>query len=953
MKKFFNWLKSTSKHKYINGGKGVISIFLALVMVPFATMSDLLIEAARYRSSQSVLEEIMDSSIYSTLSHYDSYLQNRFGLLAIDQSINMNDSFCEYLLKNTGSLTTWDIDKYDVSVTGLYPLSENKALMNQICEISKFSAPASIAGSALSEILDSIKGLTQVANIFSLIGSVGDTVNSTLTVAYDLKDLKSMSEGVATAVNTYNSKYNNFKSAVATLAGKISDYQSKRNKYNSELEKVTSSNQQLVSLKEDKNNKEKEIDKLEEEYLNKKVDKNQYEKSLSEYNKELEEIEKQIEELTEECSKKNKALESAKKAMDEAEEKISIEKTNVDTKKTEYADSIQDLKDKLSTYSSKADELLSDFTEVVSSTADLKVNAGKVGVDYVTSEEKKKAGYDDLVEKKKNEESKLSSAKTEEEKSEIQQKIDSYSTQIESIDNSVNSTSTAYSNASKTYKESADALENTNNELKEALKDHNKDAISNCITNLGTLKNKVNGFNTNSVKTNTVITTSNYYESIPSYATASAIQNALDKAKDKLFKNGGFDCIKSLINIFNAITTTQGVFDPRLNAYINEETGYTPTDIDLVLNSMTDMIQSVETIADGFGSLNIFEMLEGFVNLCASVAEFTVNLINYLVGLVTRLVQCVGEIFSSKVGDKVLLDEYLIRNLSNRTNVNNTGHISGSADYTGYSYSSVQFEESGLANAIPTVGNLVALIDVLKGVATGGNNKMFCGAELEYILVGSKSEVLNQTAVFFQLYFVRLLFDAFSVFSNTEVEAIAAAVAAATVGIGGFVVKLIIALVEPFLDTLVLVNGGDIPIYKSYVFLTPTGLPKLIGKLSYMKLTKAQEDVIKKECKDGLKIGDAKDSSTGDSGFGLKYDQYLLILMFLTGENNEYINRFQNIIQLECNAYYEKKSKPFSINNTYTYLDVTVAGEFVPILPLGDIVYNNLFDSTQHEIRGY
>ena len=81
---------------------------------------------------------------------------------------------------------------------------------------------------------------------------------------------------------------------------------------------------------------------------------------------------------------------------------------------------IQDLKDKLSTYSSKADELLSDVASAATSTANLKVSAGRVGVDYIASDEKKKANYDDLVNKKKQEEANLNSAKTKEQKAEIQ-----------------------------------------------------------------------------------------------------------------------------------------------------------------------------------------------------------------------------------------------------------------------------------------------------------------------------------------------------------------------------------------------------------------------------------------------------------------------------------------------------------------------------------------------------
>jgi len=953
MKKFFNWFKSTSNHKYINGGKGIISIFLALIMVPFASLADLLVETARYKASKTALEEIIDSSIYSTLSHYDRYLQDRFGLLAIDQSINMNNTFNNYLLANTKSMTTWNIDENDINVTGLYPLSENKALMNQICEISKYSAPASIAGSVLSEILDNFKGLKQVTNIFNLVGSVGDSFNSLKTLANDLEDLKNMSQAVNNAVSTYRVKFHNFANAVENLAGKISDYEEKKNRYDAALEEISKSNESINMLKNEQKDLEEKIEELKEAYnKNQKKDKNQYEKDLKTMEKNLADKKKNIEDIIDSLNKDNKTLKNDKAEMEKAESKIAGEKNAVNTAKADYESAISDLAGKLQSYSNKADTVLADCESVGTSTVGLTTNITKTAEENKNNKYKNDNDYEGLKQKKSEAEKKLSEAKDQSEKDSIQKDIDSYTTQIESIETNVNANEIATQNVIKCYNDSVDAINNTSAEMQEALKDHNKDKIGNCITNLNTLKNNVGKYDTDSVHSNTIISM-DYYVSIPPYATTDAIQNALDKAKDELYTDGGFDSVKALINIFKTLTSCDSVFNPQLNAYISEDTGYTPTDLDLVLNSMTKMIQSVGDISDGFGSLNIFKMLEGICNLCTSIFEFSKNLVNYLLGLVTRIVQCLGEIASSKVGDKILLDEYLLRNLSNRTNMNNIGKISGKAAFTGYNFSDIEFDESSSVNAIPGIGDLAALIDILKDVSTGGSNQMFCGAELEYILIGSKSEILNQTAVFFQLYFIRMLLDLPAVLSNAEVEGIASAVSLVTAGVGGHVVKLVIALIEPFLDTLTLVNGGKIPIYKSYVFVTPSGCPKLIKNFSYLKLTQAQEDKIKNECKDNLNFDIEEDHSGKDYGMGLTYDQYLLVLMLFTGENNEYLNRFRNLVQLESRAYYNEISKPFDIKNSYTFLDVNVSGEFVPILPLGDIIYNNLFHSTQKEIRGY
>ena len=74
------------KHfKYINGIRGAISLFLAVIMTPFLTIAMALVETGRYNSAVSVLDEAMGISSTATLANYDEYLHKRWGLLAADQ----------------------------------------------------------------------------------------------------------------------------------------------------------------------------------------------------------------------------------------------------------------------------------------------------------------------------------------------------------------------------------------------------------------------------------------------------------------------------------------------------------------------------------------------------------------------------------------------------------------------------------------------------------------------------------------------------------------------------------------------------------------------------------------------------------------------------------------------------------------------------------------------------
>ena len=90
--------------KYINGTKGAVSLLLALVMSPLLSTALILVESARYQDAVQLMEEIMDSSAFSTLAEYDSFLDERFGLLSISQETNINNVFGQYLEDNVPAL---------------------------------------------------------------------------------------------------------------------------------------------------------------------------------------------------------------------------------------------------------------------------------------------------------------------------------------------------------------------------------------------------------------------------------------------------------------------------------------------------------------------------------------------------------------------------------------------------------------------------------------------------------------------------------------------------------------------------------------------------------------------------------------------------------------------------------------------------------------------------------
>ena len=96
------------KHRLINGSKGFVSLILVVTLLPFYALAATVTEVARYQASVKGVDQAIGSSAMSTLANYDSFLLDRFGLLAMSQDKNytykdsessyINDTFGGYLI---------------------------------------------------------------------------------------------------------------------------------------------------------------------------------------------------------------------------------------------------------------------------------------------------------------------------------------------------------------------------------------------------------------------------------------------------------------------------------------------------------------------------------------------------------------------------------------------------------------------------------------------------------------------------------------------------------------------------------------------------------------------------------------------------------------------------------------------------------------------------------------
>ena len=206
--------------RYINGGKGAVSLLLVLVMAPLMTMSLTLVESARYQDAVQLMDEIIDLSSFSTLAEYDSFLDERFGLLSVSQETSINSEFSDYLDKNTPALGD-SISINSASASGVYPLSNKKVLKQQLLEYGEIS----VAVEAVTEGIDLDVLLEKLQKSLDLeeFKEEVDAVNAGIDLA---AEVESLVENIIEAKNRYDNEYS---TALSDYKNAYKDFESKAN----------------------------------------------------------------------------------------------------------------------------------------------------------------------------------------------------------------------------------------------------------------------------------------------------------------------------------------------------------------------------------------------------------------------------------------------------------------------------------------------------------------------------------------------------------------------------------------------------------------------------------------------------------------------------------------------------------------------------------------------------
>lgn len=432
-------------------------------------------------------------------------------------------------------------------------------------------------------------------------------------------------------------------------------------------------------------------------------------------------------------------------------------------------------------------------------------------------------------------------------------------------------------------------------------------------------------------------------------AAESIATNAITEALELLTK---------LINTLKKLFDLDVFYEADLNAFVNVASGSDNNPYQTFLEGIGLLFGAVQDFSDSVSDPNIIGKLVGTLgavrDLFKAIGKVLTGIVTSAAQTITNVVDIAADLMSGNVEDlykRMLVAGYMRHNLPSRTNSGGYGsefingavtgwtQLSGSG-LTGFAYDKIArpvdiYGQTGSNSGEEELTAFQKLANTLDNLRAGaGQDKMFKGAELEYIRAGTNSELANQIFVFFDIYFLRLLLNAPTVFGDSEVAGLAAAAT-----IASWAVYLIYMLAEPFCDTILLVNGAEVSFIKNKCYLTIGGFTEFVNALGEATMDEVLRNEIKNAASDmkdanaGNEAGSQNTESFTSNLTKVDYGTNVLLVLLINVSEDTMIERLGDIIDLETTEYYKQQGMTFSMEETYTTISVSA-----------DVSFNSFFD---------
>lgn len=854
--------KITKKHLR-KAFDGSISILLCLLLTPFLTIALCLVEYSRYQQVISMADELYELTGISILSDYDTYIHNRFGLLATSQEDELDAELETYFSQNLSALGG-QATAADPSIDGKTALSDLEVLRQQVVDFSEMTVTTAILAEDfnLEKLLDKLNTVQAFSDVKDTVNTMKEITDSLTTALRAFETLQAALTDLIALVDDAVTQAETLADQMATLFQKLGD------------EGIAlPQNASLAEI-------EAAVTAFSESYLQDFKDLYATANSLIE---DIEAIKGQLDTIQTAAEDVVEAVEAAEQLMNSAQTENSADQEGEISEAAKSA--LQDVLDEML---GVVDSTIKEIETTLIDTAEDTLNQ----IVETTLEETGLAGlttrYSEIVNGEYFGEEMSETAK--------QDIIDFLKIVYE-----------VYTDASG------------NADIWTAIKDF---LLEKFVPNLGF------DAETWSAEVGIIID--------------KATQALVGSIEDKVWT-----LLTDLVNLVRGLFNLDVYFNPELNAYVDiagEKTSGYEDFLDAIGRLFT-AIGDFETKAKGadiFGALDAMgRMFEAIYDMLGAIFSIVEEMLSSMLSLGEAAVTLDGR----ELYERLLISAYMTHNLPNRTSALFSEYDKGEhavlvplkgESLTGFAYNNIPRPAlfAGQDSDLPGTSELTLFQQIGEFIGNmqqgHGEDEMFMGAELEYIRAGTNSEIVNQTVCFMDIFFLRILMNLPTIFTDLEVAELAAAAT-----IGAWVVYILYIVIEPLIDTILLVNGGTVHLIKGNCWVTVSGMPGLIDELTNVAIKNEDfsEEVngfLNDELDSFVSSQNLPVKGTKPSFLEMTYGSNMLLVLFIYVDPDEYqLPRLQDLIELEASVYYDS----FDLDKAYTSIEIS-----------GDLTINTLID---------
>lgn len=179
--------------KNLRDASGVITVMVTLMLIPLLSFGTLIMEAGRYLSAKQVLADAQITASMSILANYNTYLYERFGIVAIDPDETIEktkNTFISELKYNSdnvddasSSSKLYNLNS-DVKFETIYNLSDYTVLKRQVLEYAKYSVPYTVISNKLDldSLFDNLMKKILGKDLFKIIDKLVDSAEKSVDV---------------------------------------------------------------------------------------------------------------------------------------------------------------------------------------------------------------------------------------------------------------------------------------------------------------------------------------------------------------------------------------------------------------------------------------------------------------------------------------------------------------------------------------------------------------------------------------------------------------------------------------------------------------------------------------------------------------------------------------------------------------------------------------------------